>query len=395
MLNYDDPDYFNKWLNRDFIKQYFKRCDECQHFELNLSTPQAWDHFDHISAFISTQCNSVSFCRITLINMRSSKNNQIDSNNILSLLILILLLSKNVNKMRIHISFHVHQEVLFHILSMINPQSLFTFISSYGYLELSDKTFNRINEYIDKCTQIKLFYIKTNKIKNDNSIKLYQILNSKDTIEEIFTDDFLLYDERTTDVIFNMILNNERIKILKIIKSKTCFDFEPYEERNRLAMEHEKHVLSWIIRFIREKITLRHFELNGHFYFLLHEEKKHHIDCELFLLNSIFEAIQNNNNIKTISLPAYEIWDHNHHKLLTLCVQTLQKNSKLERIEFRYNNLSYSRDGTLGFYRNLSSQLKPFLERNKHNNIKKENTLFMTILDNIDLSETNKKQRIN
>lgn len=394
MLNYDDPDYFNKWLARDSVKKYIGRCGECQNFVLKLSTPEAWDQFDHISSFISTKCHLLSFCSVHIVNMPSAKNHHIDHNKICQLLILVLLLSKNVKKMRIHMSFYMHREVFFHILTLINPQSLCTLVFANESIELSDDVFNQIKQYIDKCTQLKLFYIKTGKIHNDNNVKLYQLLNSKETIEEIFTDDRSLDDEGTSDIIYNMILNNERIKILKMIKRKSFFDFNPYDQRKELSLKHEEHFLSWIIRFIQEKTSLYHLEINGHFYNLICKETNRSTNPEFYLLETIFKLLQNKNNIKTLSLLAYDIYDHNQHVFATLCLQMLQKNSRLEHIEFREQ--SYDRYGSNEFYRGLSNRLKPYFDRNKHNNIRRERTLFETMLNDIDLSSCNtKKQRIN
>lgn len=387
MLNYDDPDYFDKWLARDCVNKYiFKYKDyDCDRYVIDLSSTEAWKQFDNISSFIQKEYKKLSFYSIRLDTNRS--NFHAKDGEIYSFLIFILKISQNSQRIHIYLSFSMHYIMFSNLLYILNPNQVRSFILYESKIDLTDEAISKMTHFINQCTQLVLFHVQFGEVYNNNHFKLYETITKKETISEIFIDDTKLENKKDINTIFDMIMKSNHVTIFKILKHRISYDFKPEEKRDELAMKHDMLFKKRIIEMFNTNKTINHFELYGPFCHLSNASDSHFI-----LLKSIFEALQNNNVIKKLIIPVMCIYNKNVKIISTLCINVLQyHNATLELFKIQKERFITQP----AYLSKLLVDLKPFLERNKYNNIRRQKTLFMTMLDNINLSETNKKQRIN
>lgn len=387
----EDPDYFNKWLQQDSVNKFIYKSEKYDGFELNMSSTESWEKFDTIRHFIESQSDKIAFSNITLINRNSNSCHQ----KMYDLLLLMLIISKDLNRMRLHISFHMHEMLFFHLLSIINHKTVTCFILNDTKIKFNDVNTQKIIAFINKCTKIKTFHIEATKIKNGNNLLYYNALNNKDSISEIFISDNLMTSENDMDDIFNMTLNNKNLSILKILKTKWLYDFTPRDQREEISTKHDQRMIDWIIKSIEtNSSSIYLFEMFGSFLF-----KGDNKFREYDLMKRIFESFKDNTTIKTLHMFSEDIYylRYNIDKFTQFMIELFKDHvSVLEDIVFNIKRMIGRPQDMKTTTDKLLSAIQPYLDRNKHNNIKRERTLFETMLDEIDLSScNNKKQRIN
>jgi len=155
----EDPDYFNRWLQQNSINKFIYKSEKYDGFKLELTTDEAWKQFDYIRYFIEEHPDKLVFYDIKMINHTSNACHQ----KMYDLLLLMLIISKKAKTMRIHIYFHMHELLFFHLLSVINHDSITCFILNDTKIKMNDVNTQKIIAFINKCKKIETFHIETKK----------------------------------------------------------------------------------------------------------------------------------------------------------------------------------------------------------------------------------------